>query len=458
MKSLNKFCLLLSILLALGLSFGACSGDDADPGTDGGTDAGLEDGAAGTDENVVVDDELSWLAPTYLDTTEETVGSVALAVHAGGEYEAAWNESQADGDELIMGRSYDGTDWNNPVAITLPVFSCDEPVVGFGSGGRAVLLYVQAGVGGMSVFGNSSDGQDAWGEVVELQSEPNRIPGALDMGGPVGVWNLGGTGGVDVWSVAHAGANWTTAVLVGASSMDGDHPRVAANNGGDGMAVWSTGTEIWAAKVNNGDQWDTPVAIQTGSVEVMDAEVAVDTDGNAVAVWRWAGSGSYYIKAATYTPEGGWGESERISTGGRAAGSEPVVAMDASGRAMVAWDENDGGSRWIFASRFIPGSGWSSPYSISREAKDANDPAISMNSNGKVVVVWEQEVGDTVDVWSARYLPEPGGWMPAEPIYTDDGWDAHTPKVALDEAGQGVAVWNVNGPETTFGVMAAALQ
>jgi hypothetical protein len=100
--------------------------------------------------------------------------------------------------------------------------------------------------------------------------------------------------------------------------------------------VWSAGTDLGAASTDFGTSLDGP------------ADVAMDASGTAVATWV---DPAGVLRAATRTPGGGFGPGQLLAASGA---SDPHVALDGTGRALVVWSQ--GGS--ILAAERVPGTGF----------------------------------------------------------------------------------------------------
>jgi hypothetical protein len=79
------------------------------------------------------------------------------------------------------------------------------------------------------------------------------------------------------------------------------------------------------------------------------------------------------------------------------------VAASAAGDAVVLWVEQDAfdfGHR-LWASVFVPGVGWSAPHAL-RDAELMSEPALAMDGSGHAIVMWSEPEGDRTTIWSAR--------------------------------------------------------
>jgi len=194
-----------------------------------------------------------------------------------------------------------------------------------------------------------------------------------------------------------------------------------------------------------GTGWGTSVLIETDPGDADSPEVAVDAAGNAIAVWQQWNTG-VDIWANRYVVGTGWGIAERIETGTGSAFA-PQVAVDPSGNAIAVWYQNDGSQESAWANRYVVGTGWGTAERIETDdTGDSNAPRVAVDVAGNAIAVWQQWDGATFwDIWSNRYVVGTG-WGTAGPIETDAA-GAATPHVAVDPSGNAMAVWiQVSGP------------
>jgi len=92
----------------------------------------------------------------------------------------------------------------------------------------------------------------------------------------------------------------------------------------------------------------------------------------------------------------GWTAPEPLPGCRAGRNSTPVVAVDAEGRAWVAWSHKDG-EHWQMLCSVHDASGWRGPVVVSDSECDARSPAISA-SGSSVWVAWHQGIGEVQDV------------------------------------------------------------
>jgi hypothetical protein len=121
-------------------------------------------------------------------------------------------------------------------------------------------------------------------------------------------------------------------------------------------------------------------------------------------------------------------------------GSALQLAIHASGTAFAVWTQPDGSRTNIWASRLVVDSGWGVPVLLeSNDAGNAYDPKIAVDAAGNAVAVWWQFDDTHSDIWASRYSID-SGWSPATLVELN-GSDAINPDLAIDANGNALVVW-----------------
>jgi hypothetical protein len=145
-----------------------------------------------------------------------------------------------------------------------------------------------------------------------------------------------------------------------------------------------------------------------------------------------------------------WGSIEQLGFG-NAVGPKP--AMDAQGRAVVAWAQIAAGGRSdIFSSRF-DGTSWRNDKVETDDAFEHLGVQLGMDATGRAFAIWERKDGLRFDVLSNRMDPATGQWGTPELIETEDRGTATSESLAVSADGRAVAAWEqTNGTATPTGV------
>jgi len=223
-------------------------------------------------------------------------------------------------------------------------------------------------------------------------------------------------------------------------------PQVAMNAAGDAVAVWireGRTDRVQAAYRRGGGSFSAPVTVYAGSKDrayCPDSLVAIDAAGHAVAVWACAGKSGWLVRAATRAPGGSW--SAAVTLSARNAFS-PHVAINESGDVIVVWEHSDGVNGIVQAAMRPSGGSWSAPIDLSADGASSYDPRAAIDRAGGAIVVWSR--GDDVKrsgrvVQAATHAPG-GVWSTPVDLSTH-GRDAGSASVASNEAGDAVVAWS----------------
>ncbi|MCX7000052.1 MAG: hypothetical protein NT106_07135, partial [Candidatus Sumerlaeota bacterium] len=123
----------------------------------------------------------------------------------------------------------------------------------------------------------------------------------------------------------------------------------------------------------------------------------------------------------------------------------PQVAMDNNGNAIITWYQSDGSNWQIFKSEYRVGV-WTNPSSltdnISPDGQNASNPQVAMDNNGNAIITWEQYDGSNNQIFKSEYRV--GVWHNPSSLadnISPDGTFADYPQVAMDNNGNAIITW-----------------
>lgn len=242
---------------------------------------------------------------------------------------------------------------------------------------------------------------------------------------------------------------------MGACVGDGVAPGTGALDGADGAAARedaATSPTFDAAADATADAgtpadadtpraWLSPMLIGTsGAGSAVTPHVAVDGAGNAMAVWQQHNGVTYDIRASRYTyATGTWSSSVLIDSAETLAAT-PNVAVDDAGDAIAVWrqDSSDSPVRpQIWANRFTLAGGWGTAVQLEAEpGAGALFPRVVVLTDGSAVAAWQKDDGTRVRIMGAKYIPG-AGWTAAGDLQASatDGRSVRLAKAADDSVG-----------------------
>lgn len=176
--------------------------------------------------------------------------------------------------------------------------------------------------------------------------------------------------------------------------------------------------------------WQEPEIVTDIGATVRD--FAMNDDGSAIFAWAEPTSERRAkVSRRLYTLEEGWG-SAFIRESYTAA--ELGVGIDLEGNAIVVWSDDDRTAPNLQASHYAVGSGWGGNEFVNVDrASRSYLPNMAMAADGSSLVVWVEEDG----LWARRHTLD-GGWEPA--VLVQPG-EVRVPEVAMNRAGDAIAVW-----------------
>jgi PKD domain len=284
----------------------------------------------------------------------------------------------------------------------------------------------------------------AWLSPIDLSAVGSDEPQiAVDpAGNATAIWN-GDPGGLHtgfIESASHpAGGSWSQPTKLSTAGAEPFGPQIAVDPAGNAVAIWFNfnGNIVESASRPVGGSWSLPTKLgETGGG--IDARVAVDPAGNAVAIWARLSATESIIESASHPAGGDWSGPVKVAVVPRFV-ERPRIALDPSGNAVAIWDRLDPAGRVIeSASRPAAGS-WSDPTRLSAVGAEAIATQVAVDSAGNAVAIWRRVNATESNIESAS-RPIGGDWSGPTPV-SPTGIDAERPQLAVDPAGNAVAIW-----------------
>jgi len=186
--------------------------------------------------------------------------------------------------------------------------------------------------------------------------------------------------------------------------------------------------------------WSAPVELSVGTTNAYDAQVAVDPRGDATATWMQSATGGFTVQVATRPAGGAWSAPMTVSSPNVPA-SEPSVAMDAEGDAIVAWKQYVGTDEIEAVTRAAGAASWGAAETLSNPLRESTAAQAAISPSGQAIVLFtgEDAVGNTrIQATAEQGF---GGLWGAPIMLSAAGQDAEEPSLAIDGAGEAIAAW-----------------
>ncbi len=271
-------------------------------------------------------------------------------------------------------------------------------------------------------------------------------------------------------------------------------PQVASDNNGDSAVVWEQDSQVMGRRVSASGRVGALLRLSPPSSSALgiNPSVVVAPHGRALVVWSEIENGSYFALARYFFKDGSLG---RVMTLGTGSADGPAAGMDRLGRSVVAWsdsyqrvvarrirpghvsrlrvikaavsgigygrvlvgDDRDGDAVISFLRSINSGNGgpahvWARRWKhtgrlgtvlhISPSKENVTFySALATDLQGDSVLLWSERTSVTRTVVFGRRISRRGRLGPITRLGIGD-----RPAVAVDDDGNGLAVWQSPGP------------
>jgi hypothetical protein len=252
----------------------------------------------------------------------------------------------------------------------------------------------------------SPDGQDAYNPQMAMDNNGNAII----------TWCQSDGSKYQIFKSEFRGGVWThpssLSDNISQDGQDAHNPQVAMDNNGNAIITWyqadGSNNQIFKSEYRDGG-WTHPSSlsdnISPDGQAAGSTQVAMDNNGNAIIAWQQYDGSNWQIFKSEYRG-GVWTHpsslSDNISPDGQDA-NYPQVAMDNNGNAIITWEQSDD---QIFKSEYRGGF-WKHPASlsdnISQDGQEATNPQVAMDNNGNAIIAWNQSDGSKSQIFKSEY-------------------------------------------------------
>jgi hypothetical protein len=339
--------------------------------------------------------------------------------------------------------------WSTPVALSSA--ASDQPDLAVDPSGDAFAIWQSYDGTNYVIQAASLPFSGSWSSAATLSSsgedaqDPEICVDAT--GNALAVWSrYDGSDAIIQAASQPSGSSWSSAVDVSSSGGNSDSVEFSIDNSGsvvNSVAVWhrynGSNFIIQSATLVPGDSWSMAANVSASGQDALIPEVVVDQSGNAVAIWSRFDGSDFIVNGASCLYGQSFGASTALSASGETAVAANV-AIDGSGNALAAWSRFDG-SNYIVQVATLPfGGAWSSPLDLSAAGGNAFAPMIAMNASGDAIAVWTRFDG-TNYIAQVSSMPHAGSWSTATDL-SASGFDVNNLAVTIDSGGNAVALWD----------------
>lgn len=373
-----------------------------------------------------------------------------VAVDPTGGAVAAWVRSTGDGSAVSVASRRERSPWRPPARVPGSRGASEVELAVAGDGER-ILVWTS----GRKVRASRKQPGHRWSDPVVLHRTASGrrgvFPASLQLavnsrGRAVAVWETmdddedatHATSRVQA-SVGRAGGGWTPIRTLSARGASGGDPEAVVGRAGRITAVWSerAGNRSWvrAASREAGEPWAEATSLSRRSGEAESPQVALRRRGEVAVAWVFRGEARSGVRLRRWSAATGWGEVARVPAIRRGV-SWIDLGIGGGGTATVAWANRTGG---VWTARHTPAGEWKREH-VAPAGSVFSGIALVVNRAGDAVLGWESSAGGDHPV-KAAYRRRSSGWGSVTSLSSVPG-DAFGPALALDGAGNAVAVWS----------------
>lgn len=186
----------------------------------------------------------------------------------------------------------------------------------------------------------------------------------------------------------------TPTIKTASINYSGLEPQTVTDVHGNMTAVWEeydgTRFNIWTMRRLAGENWSLGSLLEVdNSGDAYSPQVAVDGIGNVTAVWKQSDGKRFSIYARRLVNGVGWESVNQIKNGlsSQVSASDPLVTYDATGFAMVAWQEVDGLNVKTWINRHKGDAGWGEAKLLAPTIAVKDFPRFSFDATGLLIVI-----------------------------------------------------------------------
>ncbi len=353
-----------------------------------------------------------WGTPTLLEQSDGASFAPDVAVSPDGSALAVWSRSNGENNDVVSSRYTPESGWELPELAETEFADTSGPKVAVDVDGNAVASWAQGPPDGRDIWANRYVPGSGWGfaERIGPLGLGTDLNGGAQLvidpdGNATAVWSESDGGRYDVWSNRFTPSGGWGDPELRESNDEGNalFPSLAADGAGVVHVVWeqltATSSTIDADRWLPGAGWEGPQTISMSGA--FRADVAANQGGDAIAVWIGAGD---VVEASSFVAGEGWGTPTRLeATNDELFSGDPVVAIDPTGNALAVWFRFDNGIFDSWANRFDATGSWGEANRLEMENGQAFTAGLTLDTLGRGIAIWWQETGSRENLLTNRF-------------------------------------------------------
>ncbi len=190
-------------------------------------------------------------------------------------------------------------------------------------------------------------------------------------------------------------------------NIDSSHPVTVCDGSGNTWVAWQAGPggsrDIHVSKLPAGTGiFDSSVEVTNSTSDQCNPAIALDSDDRPYVVWQDARNGNWDIYFSTYDGTN-WSTEEIVHDPNANNQVNPAIAIDGQNPDMVyvVWQDDCAGNQEIYIAKSDDGFVTKTASRITADAFDQIGPAITVDSENTIYVVWTDNRNGPADIYGA---------------------------------------------------------
>jgi hypothetical protein len=357
--------------------------------------------------------QADWTTSKRLTWTSDASRNPVAAIDSDNHIHVVWYEHALGNAAIYYRRSEDGgATWSAAQRLTWASDDSYYPAIAIDNSDTIHVLWYDDPSGNQEIYcRRSKDGGATWSVAQRLTwtSGDSYYPAlAIDSNNYIHViWQDSTPIATEIYykQSKDGGGTWSLSKRVTWALDWYYRPALAIDSANTIHAAWqcdvSGSNEIYYKRsTDGGAAWSVTQRLTWNSGDTIEPAMAADTSNYVHVVWYDDTSGNdeiYYKRSA----DGGatWGGVQRL-TSTTAHSRRPVIAIDSSGNIHVVWDDRKIGFPEIYYRHSTnQGASWSGVQRLTWTSRYSESPAIAIDSNDTIHVVWEDDTPGNKEIY-----------------------------------------------------------
>jgi uncharacterized repeat protein (TIGR02543 family) len=233
----------------------------------------------------------------------------------------------------------------------------------------------------------------------------------------------------------------------GSTSINNDRPTTCRDSEGNIWATWHAGAtsnkDIYVNKLTAGSEaFEYSIKLTDSTADHRNPTIAVGNDDKLYVAWQDSRRGNWDIYVSTSTDGVNWSAETRV-TDSNDNQYYPAIVVDNSNNVYIVWEDSRNGNQDIYIAKSNNGFVSTTVSQITSDLAYQSEPAIAVDSDNTVYVVWTDTRNSKNDIYGAA--SNNGPWTNIPIINTEDSQSS--PAIATEDVGSILhLVWVDNTP------------